>query len=278
MKVLTVDFLAKNAAEQFARSLKETGFAVVKNHTVPQDLIYKVYSEWEAFFASEKKQNYLYDKETQDGYFPYLSENAKDQELSDLKEFYHYYPWGLHPKNLSAATQNLYNELSNLAAIFLGWLEEQTPDAIAQEFSMPLSHMIHNSHRTLLRILNYPALKGNEAEHSIRAAAHEDINLITLLPAATAPGLEVKDATGSWYSVACDPGTIVVNAADMLQMASKGFYRSTTHRVVNPEGESAKKARLSMPLFLHPRDDVRLSATHTATEYRLERLREIGLL
>ena len=112
----------------------------------------------------------------------------------------------------------------------------------------------------------------------MRAAAHEDINLLTLLPAATAKGLEVKDANGKWQEVPCDPTAIVVNAADMLQMASQNYYPSTTHRVVNPDGIEAKKSRLSMPLFLHPRDEVMLADNFTANDYRLQRLREIGLL
>ena len=112
----------------------------------------------------------------------------------------------------------------------------------------------------------------------MRAAAHEDINLITLLPAATAPGLEVLDTQGRWHSVKCDPGTIAINAGDMLQMASCGFFKSTTHRVVNPRGPEARLPRYSMPLFLHPRAEVRLSAEHTAKSYLEERLRELGLL
>ena len=137
--------------------------------------------------------------------------------------------------------------------------------------------MIKDSPRTLLRIINYPPLRGDEPKQSMRAAADEDINLITLLPAATATGLQVKDTVGRWHDVSCDHGNLVVNSGDMLQVCSQYYYPSTTHRVNNPEGEAAKQARLSMPLFLHARPEVKVSPTQTANDYLLERLKEIGL-
>ena len=137
--------------------------------------------------------------------------------------------------------------------------------------------MIENSNQTLLRAIHYPPLAGNEKEGEVRAGAHEDINLITLLPAATAPGLEVLDLNGKWRSVSCDPGTIAVNSGDMLKEASGEYYPSTTHRVVNPKGSLATTSRYSIPLFLHPRPEVRLSQRHTADSYLNQRLKELGL-
>jgi len=251
---------------------------LIRQPNINQELIFKLYEEWQAFFNSDSKNNYLFNKETQDGFFPFESENAKDSEVKDLKEFFHVYPWGQYPKELSQATMKLYNDLSSMAAVMLQWIEAQTPPEIAKKFSMPLSEMVADSRRTLLRILHYPPLNGDEPEGAIRAAAHEDINLLTLLTTATAAGLQVKDAQGNWHDVPCDPGTIAVNAADMLQEATDGYFVSTTHRVVNPDGDDARRSRLSMPLFLHPRDEVRLSERYTANEYRLERLRELGLI
>lgn len=278
MKVLTIDFKEKNAPKLFTESLINTGFAVVANHPINTVLLQEIYQEWLQFFSSEEKFNDVFDKEKQDGYFPLsIAETAKGYKVKDIKEFYHIYPWGRYPRNMSERTRKLYIELSNLAGVLLQWVEDQTPADIATEFSMPLSQMITDSPKTLLRVLHYPPLQGDEEEGAVRAAAHEDINLITLLVAATAPGLQVKDTEGNWHEVQCDPGTIVVNSGDMLQMCSKNFYRSTTHRVINPVGPAAKQPRLSMPLFLHPRDEVRLSKTHTAVEYLHERLRELGL-
>lgn len=278
MYVLTADYQQTNAPEIFTRSLIDTGFAVIKNHPINFDLVSEVYKEWQIFFASGDKENYLYDREKQDGFFPSsIAEKAKGYDIKDLKEFFHYYTWGQYPEEMSNKTRDLYKQMATFAAILLQWIEEHTPENISSKLSMPLSAMVKDSPNTLLRVLHYPPLQGNEEEGAVRAAAHEDINLITLLPAATAPGLQVKDLKGNWHEVECDPGTIVVNAGDMLQMCTQGYYRSTTHRVVNPVGDLAKQSRLSMPLFLHPHSHVRLSDAYKAEEYLNERLREIGV-
>ncbi len=110
----------------------------------------------------------------------------------------------------------------------------------------------------------------------MRAAAHGDINLITVLLAGSAPGLEAQDAQGRWHEVPCDPGMIAINVGDMLEMASGGYFPSTVHRVVNPE-TTGRGARFSMPMFLHPRPEVVLKEGTTADDFLQQRLREIGL-
>lgn len=277
MQVLTADCRNKNAPEIFVESLHKTGFAVITHHPISAQLIDEVYQEWKEFFASEDKHQYLYNKDTQEGYFPFRSENAKYTATKDLKEFFMYYPWGKYPNSLSNKTKILFKELNNLAATLLQWVEDLTPPHIKQYFSMTLPEMINNSPKTVLRIINYPPLDGSEQENEVRSAEHEDIDLLTLLPAATATGLQVKDKQNRWHDVSAEHGTIVVNAGDMLQMCSQHYYVSTTHRVVNPTGDAAKQQRLSMPLFLHPHDEVKLSDAHTAKSYWLERIREIGL-
>jgi isopenicillin N synthase-like dioxygenase len=277
MDVLRVRHGAADAGERLASSLRDTGFAVLGDHPISLDLVQETYGEWEGFFASPARHDYTFDPETQDGYFPFRSENAKGRIQKDLKEFFHIYPGTRLPDGISHRTRELYAALSELGGELLGLLEEHTPSDVSSGLSEPLKGMIEGSAQTLLRILHYPPLHGNEEEGAVRAAAHEDINLITLLVAATAPGLQVRDARGEWHDVPADPGTIVVNAGDMLQMATDGYYPSTSHRVTNPPPDQATRSRLSMPLFLHPRPEVRLSARHTAGSYLEERLREIGL-
>ena len=111
---------------------------------------------------------------------------------------------------------------------------------------------------------------------ALRAAAHEDINLITVLIAGSEPGLQAQDLNGEWHNISCDKNTIVVNSGDMLKIASNNYYPSTSHRVVNPD-TSSNVSRYSMPLFLHPRDEVVLNGEHTARTYLNQRLGEIGL-
>lgn len=279
MYVATADYSSPDASKVFCDSLRKTGFAVLANHPIKPSLLDEIYAEWQVYFNSDAKHVDLFCKEKQDGYFPLtVSETAKGNTIKDIKEFFHVYPWGRYPQGMSNRTQELYQQLSELAKELLGWIEQHTPVEISAQFSVPLSKMITDSPKTLLRILNYPPLTGQEEEGAVRAAAHEDINLITLLPAATATGLQVLDSQGNWHDVSCDQGNIVVNIGDMLQLCSQGYYRSTTHRVINPEGEASQKPRLSMPLFLHPNDEIRLSSTHTAGSYLNERLKELGLI
>tara|TARA_A100001015_G_scaffold320862_1_gene448860 strand:- start:476 stop:1312 length:837 start_codon:yes stop_codon:yes gene_type:complete len=277
MNVRTVDFRRKNASTVFTNSLQKTGFSVLENHPINLELIDDVYAEWNTFFSKKIKNKYLFNKKTQDGFFPFQSENAKDYPAKDLKEFFHFYPWGVFPEELSMKTRLLFKQLLKLTEILLSWIEDESPKRIKNLFSMPLTKMIDSSPNNLLRIIHYPPLKGNEDVHALRGAAHEDINLITLLVAGTQPGLQVKDNTGKWQDVTCDPGSIAVNTGDMLQEVSRGYYPSTTHQVINPKQSENNISRFSMPLFLHPNSNVRLSDQYTAKEYLDKRLKEIGL-
>lgn len=277
-EIPVLDYQSNTAPQDFTASLKEIGFAVFKNHPLDNDLIDRVYDAWRAFYASEEKFDFPYSVRTHDGYVsPEFSEIAKGETIKDIKEFYHYLPAGRCPSHLRENTQVMFEQMNALAVKLLDWVEQNTPDAVKKNFSMPLKEMIKNSHFTKLRILNYPALQGDEELGAIRAAAHEDIDLLTLLPAATHSGLQVKNKAGDWLDVPCDKGWLIVNTGDMMQECSGGYYPSTTHRVINPEGVDAREARMSSPLFLHPNDEVVLSDRYTAKSYRAERFAEIGL-
>ncbi|MEL6763461.1 MAG: 2OG-Fe(II) oxygenase family protein, partial [Cyanobacteria bacterium J06607_6] len=143
---------------------------------------------------------------------------------------------------------------------------------------------------TLLRVLHYPPVPPTVPTASIRAAAHEDINLITLLCEATTPGLELLQSNGEWRPIAAIPGQIIVDTGDMLQNMTNGLFKSTTHRVTNPSSD--RDRRFSLPFFVHPHPAVDLSPLPacisrtggvpqfpplTAGEYLLQRLQEIGL-
>jgi isopenicillin N synthase-like dioxygenase len=279
MNVKTVRYGSTKAARELTESLLETGFAVLTDHPIPTRLIADTYREWTAFFASPRKRDHTFNTAVQAGYFPFRSENAKDSPIKDLKEFYHHYPSRKAlPSGVDRYTPELHRRLVGLAGELLEWIEDQTPPEVRQRFPLHLSAMIEGSTENLLRILHYPPLDGTEERGAVRAAAHEDINLITLLPAATESGLEVKAKDGRWHAVSSDPGMIVINSGDMLKETSSGHYPSTTHRVVNPAGPDSRKSRYSMPFFLHPRSEALLTAQRTAGEFLNERLREIGLI
>lgn len=278
MQVKVVDYLAADAAEQFTRSLHETGFGVLVNHPIQQALVEKIYADWLGFFNGDEKHQYAFSKEKQDGYFSTeISETAKGFTQKDIKEYFHIYPWGRIPAPLKDDAMQYYSQANGLAQELLSWVERYTPAEIARHYREPLSQMIQDSQLTLLRVLRYPPLTGKEPAGSLRAAPHGDINLLTILPAANEPGLQVQGKDGEWFDVPCDFGMLIINIGDMLQEASQGYYPSTQHRVVNPTGDGAKKSRVSLPLFLHPRDEVVLSDRYTAHAYLEERLRELGV-
>lgn len=276
MQVDVVSFTAPGAPEQFTRSLRETGFAVLVDHPLPQELVQTIYDEWLAFFQSPTKETYRYSDDHQDGYFgPDVSETAKGNTVRDIKEFFHVYPWGRYPTEVSDAALRYAAIAKDIAQTLLGWVQDQTPPEIAERFSVPLPRMMDGSTRSLLRVLRYPPLSGDEAPDAVRAAAHEDINLLTVLPASNEAGLQVRDLAGNWHDVPCDFGSIAINSGDMLELASGGYYPSTTHRVTNPTGEAATRSRLSLPLFLHPADDVILANGRTAFSFLQERIAEL---
>jgi len=159
----------------------------------------------------------------------------------------------------------------------LKWIDAHTPKNIRSCFSMPLYQMSNNSKTNLLRIIHYPPIDSNVEKGAVRAAAHEDINLITILVAGSQSGLQVKTKDDQWLDVECNPGWIVINSGDMLSECSGGYFPSTTHRVINPIEDEKKLSRYTMPLFIHPRDEVILSKNYTARSFLDERLREIGL-
>ena len=272
-EILAIGLDEVDAPAKFAKSFRETGFAIIKDHNISSDEIDRMYGVWTDFFASDEGQNFAVKPGESAGYFGYKSENAKGSANKDLKEFFHAYQNKTLPNITEKETRDFQEKLIKMGSTLLGWLDQESEGHVS--FSEPLENMINGSDMNLLRIIHYPPLPDNVEPGEVRAAAHEDINLITLLVTGTEPGLQAKDVNGNWHDVPCKPGYITVNSGDMLSMASKGHYPSTPHRVVNPPKQE-NRSRYSMPLFVHPRPDVLLDKL-TAGEFLDERLKEIGL-
>ncbi|MBS7806593.1 isopenicillin N synthase family oxygenase [Variovorax sp. PCZ-1] len=271
-----VDFTSPDAPRAFCESLHRTGFGVLKNHPLSSELVHGIYDEWLRFFQSGDAQKYTWDPVKLDGHFSTaVSETAKGNDIRDFKEFFHLFPWGRYPAEVSDAARRYYGLGKELAATLLKWVEDNSPEDIRSKYSVPLASMIDDCEETLLRVLHYPPLNGEQAPNSIRAAAHTDINLLTILPAATEPGLQVMGTDGVWIDAPSDFGLLIVNIGDMLEEASGHYYPSTQHRVLNPVGEGAKKSRVSLPLFLHPRREIKLSERYTVGSYFEERMQEL---
>ena len=280
-------------------SLADIGFFAVRNHGVPDALMAKSYEVARDFFhLPPRTKSHYHDpaKKGQRGYTGMGREHARDSQAADLKEFWQLgRPGWRHPlygdnitptevEEFAPTLTDLYQRLDGLGQILL-----QACAAFIDEPADRFAEMAQDSD-TIVRVLYYPPVGKDVPPGAVRSAAHEDINLITLLSGATAEGLELLRRDGSWMPVHTGFDTIVVDSGDMLQNVTNGLYKSTTHRVVNPG--DATSERFSIPCFIHARLDVDLTPlpscvartggtakypSITAGTYLEQRLREIGL-
>ena len=272
-----ISYVASNFADNFVDSLRQYGFAAVVDHPLDNHRIERIYQDWLAFFASEEISAFTMDPQRQDGYFSLQSaEHAKGFRDRDFKEYFQFYCWGRCPSTLRMDLEAHFSAAVMLGATLLGYIAHSLPAPISARLTEPLRDMIVDSEQTMLRVLHYPPIP--DGQPVLRAAPHEDINFLTLLPAADGPGLELQLPEGEWVSVPQQPGQLIVNIGDMLQEATGGFLPSTTHRVATPDVSHQSASRMSLPLFLHPRPDVVLSGRYSAQQYLRQRLNELGVV
>lgn len=266
----------KDAAIRFSQSLHYDKFALINMELfTPEDLAV-FYSSWDVFFNSETKNDYLFEAVSQQGYFPIDLERARTAKKTDHKEMFHYIPTGNNPVNVRQPSYKIYIMLLLVSQTIMHWLDIGTPEAITEKFPIPLSSALDIHLHTLLRVLYYPETH-LATDDKIRAAEHEDISLVTLLPLATSPGLEIKNASGEWVAVQGSENSILVIVGDLLESYSHNYYQSTAHRVVHPEGVTQAPKRLSTVLFVHPKPDIMLPNGYTVQGFFNERIKQIGL-
>ena len=275
-QVAVVDMQAADAAAQFVAALRDTGFAVLRHPPLDMQRLRRMEHDWLQFFLSPGKEAYLAVENpvsgNTTGYIPpQVSETAVGHGIKDLKEFYHIAPGASFPPGLEADAMAHLDEALALGRLLLGWVEEGLGETLPEALRGVLGPSLSREH-SLLRALHYPPLDGSEPAGAVRAAAHEDINMLTVLPVSRQPGLQVQGRSGAWLEVPGSPGDVVINAGDMLQEATGGALPSTTHRVVNPTDANDNRSRISMPYFLAPDLELRLSERYTAGSYLRERL------
>ncbi len=275
MTVAIVDMYSAEAEHAFIETLRHTGFAVLRNSPLDGERLQRMARDWKEFFAGDDKWNYLAQEVASgntSGYIPpNVSETAVGHGQKDLKEFFHIVPDTDMPEALKEDAQAHLADGYSLGVLLLGWVDLHCGDLLPASLRGSLADSLSTTD-SLFRILHYPPLAGDEPAGAVRAAAHEDINLLTLLPVSAEPGLQVFGRDGQWHTVPGQPGDIIINSGDMLQEASGRHLPSTTHRVVNPSDASENQSRIAMPYFLAPQLDVRLSERHTAGSYLRERL------
>lgn len=275
MTVAIVDMGLADAESAFVETLRSTGFAVLRNPPLSADRMQRMANAWRRFFRGDAKWEYLAETVASgntSGFIPPdVSETAVGHGVKDLKEFFHIVPGTRMPEELRRDAADHLDEVRTLGRLLLGWIDthcaQDLPEGVRGQLAASLSE-----NDSLLRILHYPPLSGDEPAGAVRAAAHEDINLITLLPVSAEPGLQVLTRSDEWQDVPGAPGDVVVNSGDMLQEASRGSLPSTSHRVINPPRARDNLSRISMPYFIAPNLGLRLSERHTAGSYLRERL------
>ena len=300
------DAQRKKFSDELGRAFNDSGFVTITNHGVSQELIEKLYEKIQAAFSLPTDQKQQYEKielAGQRGYTSAGKETAKGAKTADLKEFWQIGQEVLdndpikfaYPDNEFLVEIPEFNEVTREIYQRLESNGKHLLRAIATYLELPVDYFdahVHNGN-SILRGIHYFPIQDPESlpDDAVRAGAHEDINLITLLIGASADGLEVLTRGGEWLPIKAQHTDIVVNVGDMLQRLTNNKLRSTTHRVVNPPLELMKTSRYSVPFFLHPRADMDLTSLPscideehpkvytdmTAGEYLDERLREIGL-
>ena len=289
--------------KELGKAYEEIGFVAVKNHDLSDPLCAELYAQVKGFFTLSKEEKEAYEIKGlagQRGYVSFGKKHAKNKNEGDLKEFWHFgqtvedndpikeeYPDNVQVNELpefNAIGREVYQKLEETGREMLR--------AIALHLNLDENYFdakIHNGN-SILRPIHYPPIT-HEPKDAVRAAEHEDINLITLLMGASADGLQVLNKSGEWISVTALPDQIVVNVGDMLQRLTNNKLKSTTHRVVNPPREKWGTSRYSIPFFLHPRSEVSLNCLPscisesqpknfsdiTAGEYLEQRIIELGL-
>lgn len=280
---------------------KEYGFVILKDHPIALTDLRQAYQLSEQLFALKQEIKDAYigcEGGGQRGYTPFGREHAKTSKYPDLKEFWHvgrdlatdhrlapFFPKNVWPEELPEfmpAFKKLFSALDDCGRILLEALTR--PLAVDAKYFTRMT----DAGSSILRLLHYPPLPAHGDPNCVRAAAHEDINLITLLVSASSSGLELLTHEGEWLPIDADPNTIIVDSGDMIARITNDLIPSTTHRVVNPSG-GPNVSRYSMPFFMHPNPDALLSCIPScrrdqskysdilANDFLFERLREIGL-
>ena len=277
---------------QLAAGWQRFGFVIVRDHGIGDDLLDRAYDLATRLFALPDAQKRRYIAGLR-GYTPFGVEHAKDHAAPDLKEFWQIgrdvpgssdFPansWPAELPDFRPAFLALYRELDAVGALLL--------EALAPSLALPPGWFAERvaQGNSVLRVIHYPPLSAVVPAGSLRSAAHEDINFVTIMVAARGAGLELRDADDHWRPVVADSRQLIVNTGDMLARLTNDRIGAKTHRVANPVGPSV--SRYSMPFFMHPHDSVSLAclascrgagaryAAITAGEFLAQRVREIGL-
>ncbi|NIK91811.1 isopenicillin N synthase family oxygenase [Mangrovimonas sp. CR14] len=290
--------------DEIGKAYEEIGFVALKGHFLDDNLVEDLYKQIKSFFdlPVETKQKYeIPGIGGQRGYVSFGKESAKGKKEGDLKEFWHFGQYvednpeleKEYPKNVSVEELPEFNEVGKRTYKKLEETAKYVLRALALHLGLEetyFDNFIKNGN-SILRPIHYPPIK-EEPKEAVRAAAHGDINLITLLMGAQGKGLQVQNHKGEWIDAIAQPDELMINVGDMLSRHTNNKLKSTIHRVVNPPKELWGTSRYSIPFFMHPISSMKLDVLDnclddqnpklyedtTAGEFLTERLIELGLI
>ncbi|XMO86277.1 2-oxoglutarate and iron-dependent oxygenase domain-containing protein [Algibacter sp. AS12] len=303
------DFLSDDPArkqkfvEAIGKAYEDIGFVALKGHFLDEALVDNLYKEIKNFFSlpTETKQKYeIPGIGGQRGYVSFGKESAKGKKEGDLKEFWHFGQYvddndalkAEYPENVTVNELANFNKIGKEAYQMLEKTAKYVLRALALHLNLEETYFdnyIHNGN-SILRPIHYPPIT-EEPKEAVRAAAHGDINLITLLMGAQGRGLQVQNHNGEWIDAIAEPDELMINVGDMLSRHTNNKLKSTIHRVINPPKELWGTSRYSIPFFMHPVSEMKLDVLEgcidennpkqfddiTAGEFLNERLIELGL-
>lgn len=290
--------------DEIGKAYEDIGFVALKGHFLDDDLVDNLYSEVKQFFSLPVETKRKYEIEGiggQRGYISFGKESAKGKKEGDLKEFWHFGQFvennpkleAEYPKNVEVKELPEFNKIGKETYRMLEKTAKYVLRALALHLGLEETYFdnyIHNGN-SILRPIHYPPIL-EEPKNAVRAAAHGDINLITLLMGAQGRGLQVQNHQGEWLDAIAEPDELMINVGDMLSRHTNNKLKSTIHRVINPPRELWGTSRYSIPFFMHPVSDMKLDVLEscidennpkqfddiTAGEFLTERLIELGLI
>ena len=304
-----LDFLSNSPVDKqkfvdhIGQAYETIGFVALKGHFLEDSLVKSLYSEVKKFFdlTTEQKQNYeVPGIGGHRGYVSFGKESAKGKKEGDLKEYWHFGQFVQnnpelkkeYHKNIEVQELSEFNKVGKETYRML----EKTAKYVLRALAIYLNlneyyfdNYIHNGN-SILRPIHYPPIK-EAPKDAERAAAHGDINLITLLMGAQGKGLQVQNHQGEWIDAIAKPDELMINVGDMLSRHTNNKLKSTIHRVINPPPEKWGTSRYSIPFFMHPISAMDLNVLDncvdaenpkqfkdiTAGEYLNQRIKELGL-
>ena len=296
--------LKQKFINEIGDAYENIGFVALKGHFLPPELIENLYSEIKKFFALPQETKDKYEIEGiggQRGYTSFGKEHAKGKKEGDLKEFWHFGQYvednpkleAEYPSNVNVAELPKFNEVGKETYKLLEKTAKYVLRALALHLHLEetyFDNFIKNGN-SILRPIHYPPIQ-SEPKNAVRAAAHGDINLITLLMGAQGKGLQVQNHNGEWIDAIAEKDELMINVGDMLSRLTNNKLKSTIHQVINPPKELWGTSRYSIPFFMHPISEMKLNCLEnciddehpklyddiTAGEFLHERLLDLGLI